>query len=685
MDKFVQRSLLLFIWAVLMNLSCSQVYGSPVVSVFSCERDTTITNKFDSVHRLREVEVVARSNRDIIPAQVMQRKDIERVNSLSVADAIRYFSGVQLKDYGGVAGLKTINIRSMGTNHMGVFYNGIQLGNAQNGQVDLGRFSLDNIESISLYNGQKSEIFQSARDFGSAGTIYLTTRVPKFKEGKTSNFRAAFKTGSFDLVNPSLLMEQKLSENISASFSGEWINSSGKYKFRYRRRDLTGAVAYDTTAVRQNGDINATRMEGSLDGRLKNATWKVHAYNYNSERGIPGAIVNNVWRNGERLWDINSFIQSSFRMQVTEKYRTMVNVKYAADYTHYINNDSKLIAVDNKYKQKEIYFSTANVYSILKNWDVSLSYDFQWNKLDTDLKDFPFPTRNTHWISAATSFNWGRLKGQASALGTIVRETVRRYSKSPDKNVFTPAVFLAYQPFAEEPLTIRAFYKKIFRMPTFNDLYYTDMGNSNLKPEYATQYNAGVQYNKEFKNSFYKLLNIQVDAYYNEVTDKIIAYPKGQQFRWTMLNLGKVEIRGIDVSMHNQFSFWDAILNINLQYTYQKAQDFTDPSDNYYRHQIPYIPWHSGSAIAGIDWRSWSLNYSLMYVGERYNQQENIRYNHTQPWYTSDLSLAKSFTWKGKQLKVSLDVNNLLDQDYDVILNYPMPMRNYRVSLSIDI
>lgn len=222
-------------------------------------------------------------------------------------------------------------------------------------------------------------------------------------------------------------------------------------------------------------------------------------------------------------------------------------------------------------------------------------------------------------------------------------------------------------------------------MPTFNDLYYTDMGNSNLKPEYATQYNAGIQYNKEFKNSFYKLLNIQVDAYYNEVTDKIIAYPKGQQFRWTMLNLGKVEIRGIDVSMHNQFSFWDAILNINLQYTYQKAQDFTDPSDNYYRHQIPYIPWHSGSAIAGIDWRSWSLNYSLMYVGERYNQQENIRYNHTQPWYTSDLSLAKSFTWKGKQLKVSLDVNNLLDQDYDVILNYPMPMRNYRVSLSIDI
>lgn len=75
-----------------------------------------------------------------------------------MADALRYFSGVQLKDYGGVGGLKTIDIRSMGTNHMGVFYDGIQLGNAQNGLVDLGRFSLDNVEEIALYNGEGSDL-----------------------------------------------------------------------------------------------------------------------------------------------------------------------------------------------------------------------------------------------------------------------------------------------------------------------------------------------------------------------------------------------------------------------------------------------------------------------------------------------------------------------------------------------
>ena len=144
--------------------------------------------KLDSIQKINEVIIVGTpvipKYREVIPAQVLKEVDLQRLNSLSVADAIRYFAGVQLKDYGGVGGLKTVNIRSMGTNHMAVFYDGIQLGNAQNGQIDLGRFSLDNMEAVSLYNGQKSEIFQSAKDFGAAGSIYIRTRIPKFEAGK---------------------------------------------------------------------------------------------------------------------------------------------------------------------------------------------------------------------------------------------------------------------------------------------------------------------------------------------------------------------------------------------------------------------------------------------------------------------------------------------------------------------
>ncbi len=223
-------------------------------------------------------------------------------------------------------------------------------------------------------------------------------------------------------------------------------------------------------------------------------------------------------------------------------------------------------------------------------------------------------------------------------------------------------------------------------MPTFNDLYYADMGNSKLNPEHVTQYNAGVVYSRQ-RRAFVSAVRVSVDAYYNEVKDKIVAYPKGQQFRWTMLNLGRVEIKGVDVSALLTINPVDDLeLTLRGQYTYQQAIDVTDPADNYYRDQIPYIPHHSGSAVFNGSWRGWNLNYSWIYVGERYNQQENIRYNYTQPWYTSDVSVSKDFLFNKRiRMRCMVEINNLLSQDYDVILNYPMPKRNYRFTLSVEI
>ncbi|MCX4288011.1 MAG: TonB-dependent receptor [Duncaniella sp.] len=636
-------------------------------------------------HQLREVVVTARKpNEDIIPAQVLSGEELRRLNSNSVADALRYFSGVQVKDYGGVGGIKTVNIRSMGTNHTGVVYDGVELGNAQNGQIDLGQFSLDNIEALSLYNGQKSEILQPAKDFGSAGTIYMRTRTPVFNEGETYHARATIRTGSFDLLNPSALIELRLSNRVSASLSTEWINSSGKYKFRYRRVNPAGELAYDTTAVRQNGDINATRIELNTRGTLNNGTWNFKVYNYNSERGVPGAIVNNVWRRGERIWDTNSFAQGRYTGYFG-KFTTLNNIKYAFYRTHYVNNEDKQVKIDNLYKQKEIYFSSANEYEITDFWSISASYDFMWNTLEADVYGFVKPDRISQYLSAATALDLDRFKIQASALGTFIHDRIKGQQAPSDKNVFSPAIFMNGYPLRNKDFSIRVFYKKSFRMPTFNDLYYADMGNSKLSPERVAQYNIGLLYDHK-STSVISAARVSVDAYYNRVKDKIVAYPKGQQFRWTMLNLGLVDIHGVDLTgLLTINPYKDLYMTVRGQYTFQRAIDITNPADNYYRDQIPYIPRHSGAAVVNLQWRGWGLNYSWIYVGERYNQQENIRYNYTQPWYTSDLSLSKDFQLGRVSLRALIEVNNILSQDYDVILNYPMPKRNYRFTITVEI
>ena len=235
----------------------------------------------DTVHHIQEVVVTSRLiSRETIPSQTLAGEELKKLKTLSVADALRYFSGLQLKDYGGVGGIKTVNIRSMGTNHLGIFYDGIELGNAQNGQIDLGQFSLDNVEEISLYNGQRSAIFQPASDFGNAGSVYIRTKAPRFRKGKNYNLSLKAKYGASDTFRFSSLWEQKLSEVLSSSLSVGVLTSSGRYKFRYKRVNQDNTVAYDTTAVRHNGDIWAFRAEENIRGHIADGYWNVKAYTY---------------------------------------------------------------------------------------------------------------------------------------------------------------------------------------------------------------------------------------------------------------------------------------------------------------------------------------------------------------------------------------------------------------------
>ena len=645
----------------------------------------------DTTLNIKEVVVTSKLTfREVIPSQKLKGEQLQRLSSLTVADALRYFSGVQLKDYGGVGGVKTVDVRSMGTNHLGVSYDGITLGNAQNGQIDLGQFSLDNVDEIALYNGQKSAIFQTAGDFASASSVYIRTRHPIFTEGKRQNWKAKVKYGASDLLRLSTLYEQQLGDSLCLSMNAEFLTASGKYHFRYHRKNLDGTIAWDTTAVRQNGDIHAERAEANLHGVMAKGRWMLKGYLYHSQRGIPGAIVNNVWRRGERQGDLNSFVQGQWQRSIGNVFSTKWQAKYAFYRTHYVNRDSTILPVDNLYRQQELFFSTANVIELLPNWSASAAYDLRWNRLNADTYHFATPTRFTHAFSLATAIDYRHLKAQASVVETLVTDRTKRDGRQSEKKSLsrlTPALFVSVYPLkSPTTLCLRTFVKRSFRMPTFNDLYYTEMGNASLRPETATQFDIGIVAGRHLERGFISHFSMQADLYYNKVRDKIIAYPKGQQFRWTMLNLGKVDIRGIDVVAEaSALLFHDLTATLRAQYTWQRAIDVTDERKPFYKNQIPYIPRHSGTAIVGLQWRDLTLNYSFLYTGERWNEQENTAYNHVQPWYTSDLSASYKFQVSNYKLRITAEVNNLFNQQYDVITNYPMPGRNAAVSIEVNI
>jgi vitamin B12 transporter len=610
------------------------------------------------------------------PVQVIKGAALERVSSLSVADALRFFTSAQLKDYGGVGGLKTVDVRSLGSSQVAVFYDGIQLNNAQNGQVDLGKYSLDNIDGITLYAAQKSTILQPARGFASGSSIYLQSRQPAFSDS-LNRYQAAMRTGSMGLVNPSVFWQHRLSKKTFGTISTEWTQANGRYPFRY-----TNGI-YDTVATRNNGNMEALRFEAGLNSRLTDSsTLNIKAYLFNSARGLPGAIVANKFNYQQREWDRNAFIQSAYQLK-GKRYSLHAHAKYANDYLRYL--DPEMVTTtgysDNRYHLQELYASVVNGYKITHYLSLALAADYMRNTMQSDIYRFSYPARNTWLTALAVQLQMANLDLQANLLSTISNETTRLYESASAYRKLTPALLVSWQPLGNSSLSMRGFYKALYRLPTFNELYYTQVGSANLQPEYSRQYNLGLGYQVFIQGAVLKHINLQADAYHNQVTNKIIAVPGQNLRRWIMDNVGEVNIKGIETRLQAGWHIAQSILlNTGINYTYQDALDVTAGSSG--KNQIPYTPRHSGSVTAGLLWRQLNINYSYIYTGERYNQKANIPANYVDPWYTHDASVIWQTHYHSRQLKAGIDVNNLFNQYYDVVANFPMPGRYYRFKLS---
>lgn len=639
------------------------------------------------VYGLEEVRVAGRrpavSLYSPVPAQTLSGERLERINSLSVADAVRRFSGVQLKDYGGVGGLKTVNVRSLGSAHTGVYLDGMAIGNAQNGQVDLGRFSLENLEMVQLNTGQVPDIFLPARSFFSSSVLSLKSRAPQPGLDRQGSLRLKIKGGGWGLFHPSLLWQGDLSEKTSVSLHADYLQSDGKYPFRYSNG------VYDTTAHRTNGDIRSYRAEANLFSRLGNRG-AVHGkiYWYQSERGLPGAVVANRFAGNQRQDDQNLFLFASFRQSWNDRCRSMVNVKYSYDYTRYLDPDylNDRMCLENRYHLHELALSWVHHRRFTPWCDVALALDGARQTLEAKMTDSRSPERWNLWASLSVNGCWERLHVQLQALFMQVWDYPEPDGDAQKRNEWCPVFSLSWQPFGTEELRLRLLGKRSFRMPTFNDLYYVDLFPRNLSPEKTGQLGAGVVWNRR-REGFWREVAVQADGYLNRVTDKIVAVPAANLFSWSVMNLGKVEITGVTVNTHAEIMPLGGLFCLlEAHYTWERAQDKTGRTGataSFYGKQIPYAPRHSGSLSLETEYGGWFLRYHFLYSGERYCQRDNAPESYLEPWYTSDLGAGYIRRFGRHTLRMQAEVNNLFDLPYEVVRTYPMPGRGFQVNLSL--
>lgn len=617
-----------------------------------------------------------------IPVQVLRKEDISRRNSLTVADAIKYFAGVNVKDYGGIGGLKTVSVRSLGANHTGIMYDGIAVGDAQGGQIDLGKFSVDNLQEIQLYNSGPTEILSTARSFASASLISLKTTAESFNTGNT--FQAGVKYGSFGFITPSVLIKRQIGKKFLTAINGYYQFAKGDYPYSSYENDLT-------PKKRENTDIHSYKIEYDAAWLINDSNrLKLKLYYYDSRRGLPGAVIliNNI--SNQRLEDKNFFLQSTWLNHISAKSSLLISGKFSSDIINYLdplfpNNYGKL---ENNFKQRELYLSAAYKFKFSRDLAAAFSSDAFRNTLrrsDIFADGFANPDRNTFLNNWAVQLKKKNLEVIGNVLYTVINEKVTNGKAGRNLHEFSPSLSASVQPFTGVPLRIRGFYKNIFRAPTFNDLYYTLIGNTDLRPEYAQQYDIGITLNSG-TSGFVKNFVFTVDGYLNKVKDKILAVPRQNLFQWSMQNVGKVHITGTDASLHVEFKdFKNVLFSSRFSYSFQNASNRSDVSSSLYKTQLPYTPKHSGSVNFNAEYKKTVLSYNVLMSSLRYRAGDLIPENAVRGRMISDITVAHRLNKKGTDYKITAEANNIFNTQYEIIKYYPMPRFNYRIGFTISI
>ena len=642
------------------------------------------------VHELEGVTVTESQRRHTLtstaPLHLLDRRDMLSMGITDMADALHRLPGITLRDYGGAGGMKTVSVRGFGAKHTGVSYDGVMLSECQSGEIDLSRYSLDNVEGLSLTIGDNDDIFIPARQSSTPAVLNIETLRMRTDDTRP-HLTAQVKQGSFGLISPFVRYEQNLSNRFAFSLVGEYTYADNDYPYSIQNGNETVSDRRSNSRMNSwHGELNflyQTNRVSRLSGKL---------YYYDNDRQLPGQVHYYTNLSGEALRDRNAFGQLLYQTRWDDKLSLKWLAKYNWAESVYRDRMMQGGVNDASYWQREVYSSAVLLYTPDERWAMDYSMDYAFNNLNGSswrtLVGKPY--RHTMLQSATAKYQSRRLKvivrlllslylnGQ-SEMPATTRQDVQQNS-ADNMQRLSPSLSVSYKLLADQDLYVRASYKNIFRSPTFNESYYYHYGSTNLKPESTDQLNVGVTYTAPLSRR--NMLTVTLDGYYNRVKDMIVAVPQNM-FVWTCVNLDKVRSYGLDATMRASRQVAEGHqVAVAGSYSYQRVEDRNNPDATTYGYQVAYMPRHQGSLSVSYE-NPW-VNVSLHGTSVSSRWPNNNHYEGTLiAGYTDcGATLWRQFRWHRHQLEARFDLKNVFDKHYEIVANYPMPGRNYQISIN---
>jgi len=216
-------------------------------------------------------------------------------------------------------------------------------------------------------------------------------------------------------------------------------------------------------------------------------------------------------------------------------------------------------------------------------------------------------------------------------------------------------------------------------VPTFNDLYYAGEGNASLKPEKSIDYSIGAV--ADFMPDDSPIGGtVDVSYYHIETKDDIVWRPLTATV-WLPENYGKILSSGLELSLRMSY---EELITLKGNYFTGKSVDISDPSDptTYQKQQI-YIPQQQSSFFVECTPGIFTLAAGVRYIGDRFYTSDN---SLSIPTYAvTDAAASVRIAVGSLDVLPTFSVDNLLNRNFEVIPDYPMPPRTYELRVSFQI
>lgn len=593
-----------------------------------------------------------------VSVQIIDSAALRNSNGSSVADIIKKEAGIFIRSYGAKGSLQSVSLRGMSSDYTLILVDGKRYTTFQIGTVDLGIFSLSDVERIEIIKGGNSSLF-GADAVGGVINI-ITKKGSKEKYSTISHSIGSFGNQSFGI-------------DVGGDADGVFIYAGGKFESGKNNFDFRYSDGLVDTILQRSGSnysLSTFAFSASIIG--EDLSSKLSFRVSKADRGQPSPVTSQFQNNLARINDEDAIIQLNFDWKISDK--LLLNTSSSFRFNNETYRDPNLmiqgIPLSSYYVNRMLNVTPTVQYMVHEKHQIYFGTEIAYGNISSN--EVQSAERYQFSIFASSQHQF------SNVIELFLYPSIRYDSFNDVGEDISPKIGfnIGLESFPE--IRLRASYGKNYRVPTFNDLYWNVGGNKNIRPERLLSGDAGIVVSTDMIGK----LELEANYFSIKTRDKIVWTP-GESNIWVPLNVSAVSSTGIEV--RTQASFFNDLLQLTHNYTItnviKTSAEVTN--DQTQGKRLRYTPRENASFRFGSTFSDLSLNIIYSFTGFRYLQSDNNPRFILSSFETVDVNISYSMQIDVFSIRLKGEVNNLFNEEYSFIYGYPMPLRNYVFSTQI--